>query len=69
VEGGGPAGDLSSTLGRAYFVLGRRCSRKVSVKKLIPPATAVEHLQSSLGPDHSDTISASSSPRRHCPRQ
>jgi eukaryotic-like serine/threonine-protein kinase len=52
-------GTLSSTLGRAYLVLGQALlaqGKRDEAHSALQ--SAVEHLQSSLGPDHSDTISA-----------
>ncbi len=49
-------GAFSSTIGRAYLALGR--ALQAHGKRDEALGSAAEHLQSALGPDHPDTLSA-----------
>jgi tetratricopeptide (TPR) repeat protein len=62
-------GTFSSTLGRAYLSLGRALQvqgKPDEARSALRPA--VEHLQSALGPDHSETLSARTLADPNAPR-
>jgi tetratricopeptide (TPR) repeat protein len=54
-----PPGTLSSSQGRAYLSLGRALEAEGKRQESLSACrSAVEHLQSALGPEHPDTLSA-----------
>jgi len=59
LQSSAPAGTLSSSQGRAYLSLARALEAEgKSEESLAASRSAVEQLQSALGPDHPDTLSA-----------